>query len=340
MNVIITDKWNTYLDQFEGSQKDVYYLEEYVKLYENDRSKALCIVCSEGGSVLLMPFIRGEIEDYYDFETQYGYGGPITNTSDKNWIDKALSGIKDYFRDNRYICGFIRFHPLIDNAAFCKDTMNVIYDRHTVAILTDKGVEDIWTTQISSKNRNMIRKAEKSGLIYKAEDNLESFPEFIDLYNATMKRIGADEFYYFDDDYYKEFKNGLIDNSFLATVRLDGKLICSAIIMYDGDFGHYHLEGSDHEYKSLGANNLLLWKSACRLHELGVKKFHLGGGNSTSEEDPLFKFKKAFTHNLESFAIGKEIYNKDVYDRICQKWERENSDKIASFGNRLLKYRY
>lgn len=340
MNVEITDKWNTYLDNFKDFQKDVYYLEEYVKLYENDQSKALCIVCTESDNILLMPFLRGSIEGYYDFETQYGYGGPITNTKDQDWIDKALTSAKEYFKDNKYICGFIRFHPLINNASFCKNIMNVIYDRQTVAIITEKGDDDIWNAQISSKNRNMIRKAQKSGLTYKAEEYFESFPEFIELYNATMKRIGAEDFYYFGDDYYKKFQKDLIEHSFLGTVRFEGRLICAAIFMYSGDYGHYHLEGSDHSYKSYGANNLLLYKSASYMHEIGVKKLHLGGGNSASTEDPLYKFKRAFSDNLESFSIGKEIYNHKAYDDICKRWEKENPDKADLFGNRLLKYRY
>ena len=340
MNVIITDKWNTYLELFKDFQKDVYFLEEYVKLYETDEAKAQCIVCTEDGNILLMPFLRGEIEGYYDFETQYGYGGPISNTGDQEWIDFSLSAIKDYFRDNRYICGFIRFHPLINNAFFCQNKMNVINDRNTVAIITSGSSEEIWATQISSKNRNMIRKAQKNGLVYKAEHDFESFPEFIELYNSTMKRIGADNFYFFDDEYYKRFRDSLSEHAFLGTVRHNGKLICSAIFMYQGDYGHYHLEGSNHEYKSLGANNLLLWESACHMHELGVKKLHLGGGNSSSPEDPLFKFKKAFSCNLELFAIGKEIYNQEIYDDICRRWEESNPDKISIFGNRLLKYRY
>ena len=110
--------------------------------------------------------------------------------------------------------------------------------------------------------------------------------------------------------------------------------------MYEGDYGHYHLAGSDSEYKSLGAGNLLLWESACYMHELGIKKLHLGGGNSLSTDDPLFKYKRAFSDNLESFSIGKEIYNKEVYDDICKRWEKMNPEKVSIYGNRLLKYRY
>lgn len=341
MNVVITDKWNEYLEKFNILQKDVYYLEEYVKLYENDQSKALCIVCTKGNDILLMPFLRGSVEGYFDYETQYGYGGPITNSSDQKWIDDALHNMAEYFKDNNYLCGFIRFHPLINNAVFCRNVMNVYDDRYTAAILTDKSSEDIWDSQISSKNRNMIRKAQKSGLSYKAEHEFESFDDFIALYNATMTRIGADSFYYFDKSYYEVFREKLKEHAFLGTVRLDGKLICSAIFMYDeGGYGHYHLEGSDHTYKSLGANNLLLWESACHMHELGVCKLHLGGGNSSSLDDPLFKFKKAFTDNLEQFSIGKEIYNPKAYNDICKEWERKNPDKINTFGRRLLKYRY
>ena len=340
MNVTITDKWNTYLEHFDNRQKDIYYHEEYVKLYENAHSKALCIVCTKDDKILLMPFLRGEIESYYDYETQYGYGGPIANTSDADFTDKALIQMAEGFKANNYLCGFIRFHPLLDNASLCRNVMNVIEDRYTVAIITDKSKDDIWASQISSKNRNMIRKAQKSGLEYKSEHDFESIDEFIELYNATMKRIGAQDFYFFDKEYYASFEKYLNENAFLGTVRLDGKLICAAIFMYEGCYGHYHLEGSDYEYKSLGAGNLLIWESACHMHDLGVEKLHLGGGNSSLADDPLFKYKKAFSTNLAKFCIGKEIYNTKAYDDICLRWEKENPDKVDAFGGRLLKYRY
>lgn len=349
MKCEIRDEWDELLASFPDDKQDIYFKKKYLSLYETEKNKALCAVCIDDDNVMLMPFIRGEINDYYDFETAYGYGGPVANIDDEIWCHDAFDKIHAFLGENNYVCGFTRSHPLFSNERLLKESdgvgdntgsVQLLYDRQTVAIDTSQNLEDIWQNQISSKNRNMIRKAEKNQLEYRAEYDFASYEEFIAIYKKTMERLEADDFYYFDDSYFEKMRNNLSDCSFLGTVRKDGKLICAAIFMYSKKYGHYHLEGSDWNYSSLGANNYLLWKTACEMHNLGIKEFHLGGGTSSAQDDSLFKFKKAFSKNLKSFYIGKEIFNVPVYEEICNNWEQNNAEKIPAYGNRLLKYRY
>ena len=340
MKTIITESWNSYLDKFNSEKKDIYFLEEYVKLYENESGKALCAVCSEDENILLMPFIRKEIDSFYDFETAYGYGGPISNTDDAEWINKALCCMQAFLKEERYICGFIRFHSLLENASLCEKQINTFFDRNTVAIKTNLPEAEIWADQITSKNRNMIRKAEKNELIYKAEYDFASIDEFITLYNTTMRRLKAEDFYFFNNNYYKDFVDKFQGKAFLGTVRKEGKLICAALFMYSGNYGHYHLEGSNHDYSNLAANNLLLWKTALELGKLGVKEFHLGGGYNSDTNNSLLKFKKSFSNNLKKFYIGKWIFNPNKYMELKKSWSEKYPEKVNKYGRLLLCYRY
>lgn len=340
MQFKIVDQWNSFLDKIPENKKDIYYTEEYTKLYENKEDVALCIVSEEGNDVILMPFIRREIRDKYDFETAYGYGGPITNSDSWEWIEKSLQEMKDCFTANGYICGFIRFHPMLDNALACKEVLNVIYDRKTVSVDMRQSIEDIWSTQISSKNRNMIRKAEKNGLSYRAEYDFANMKEFINLYNETMQRLGADDFYYFQEEYFKSFADDLKGNSFLGVVSKDEQPVGAALFMYTGEYGHYHLAGSDRKRGSLGINNYLLWKTIEELNKKGIKRFHLGGGTTSSPDDSLYKFKKAFGMQENEFYVGKWIFNKEIYDDVCDEWMSNYPDLKERYGHLLLKYRY
>lgn len=340
MEVLITEKWNKYLEKFKENQKDIYFSEEYVKLYESDHGKARCAVCQENNKIILMPYIRKEIDGYFDFETAYGYGGPISNTDNQEWIDKALLEMEKLFERERYVCGFIRFHSLLNNVEICKNYMQVLFDRNTVAINTEESEKEIWLKQITSKNRNMIRKAEKNGLEYKAEFDFASLAKFIELYNATMTRLEAEDFYFFDDKYYQTFIDKFKGKAFLGTVKKDGELVCAALFMFSKNFGHYHLEGSNHDYSKLAANNLLLWKTACEFHKLGIKEFHLGGGYNSNPENTLLKFKKSFSSNIKDFYIGKWIFNQRKYDELKNTWMEKNPNKVDKFGKFLLCYRY
>lgn len=340
VRTFITDKWNQFLENFRDYQNDVYYLEEYVKLYEFKDGKALCAVCEDNENILLLPFISKEIDGYYDFETAYGYGGPIANTADESWINEAIEELKELFLRERYVCGFIRFHPLLNNAKICKNHFSVLLDRNTVAINTEEEPNDIWVKQITSKNRNMIRKAERNGLIYSAEYDFKSMSEFVKLYNATMERLNAEEFYYFDDKYYQSFIENFKGRAFLGTIRKEDELICAAIFMYSNEYGHYHLEGSNHAFSNMAANNLLLWKTAEEFHKLGIKEFHLGGGYNSAPDNSLLKFKKSFSNNMKDFYIGKWIFNEEKYAELKKRWSKDNPDKVEEYGRLLLCYRY
>lgn len=345
MQCELLEEWDYLLEYFPDDKKDIYFTKKYIGLYEDETNRALCVLCKDEDRIMLMPFLRGAINGFYDFESAYGYGGPISNTDNLEWNHKAFNCIYDFLKDNHFLCGFTRFHPLLNNERLVSEgleerSIRVLYDRQTIAIDTSKSIDEIWSKQINSKNRNMIRKAEKNGLEYRAEYDFESYDGFIELYNMTMQRLSADKFYFFNREYYSKLKEALLGKAFLGTIKKDGKLICAAIFMYSKLYGHYHLGGSDRNYSSLGANNLLLWKVACEMHNLGIKEFHLGGGTGSSPDDSLLKFKKAFSSNEKRFHIGKEVFWLSDYSKISDGWEKDNPEKIAIYGNRMLKYRY
>ncbi len=340
MYIDILDSWNEELKYFSENQKDIYFSEEYVRLAANNNQVPLCGICKENKNIMLLPFLRSEFNGYFDFETPYGYGGPISNCDDKDWNEKALISIINFFANQNYLAGFVRFHPLLKNADLCRTIFTVIDDRKTIAIDTSVSEEEIWQNQIHSKNRNMIRKAEKNGLSFIRDNEFKYIEDFKRLYNSTMQRLDADDFYFFDEDYYKNFIEIFKGKGFLGCISKDSEIIGAALFMYENDYGHYHLAGSNREYSSLGTNNLLLWKVACEMHKEGIKEFHLGGGTDSDEENSLFKFKRTFSPNIKQFSIGKMIFNKYAYDSVCKTWIENNPEKAEKYKHHLLKYRY
>lgn len=344
MKVEISRHWDNLLAIFPPSLKDIYFAEEYVKLYETEAEKAECFVCQEGDKIMLFPFLSRTFEfqgkQYNDFETAYGYGGPICNCDDGTFLTKALSAFKDFCKHRNYVAGFVRFHPLLQNQAGFEAIGRVLAERKTVAINLDQPVEEVWKNEIHSKNRNMIRKAEKAGCRFIVDNEYKYLRTFIQLYDATMDKLSADGFYYFDDDYYDNLVKG-IPNSFLGCVEdAEGKIISAAIFMQSGPYGHYHLSGSDKSQLVLSPNNYMLWKAAAELQRRGVKRFHLGGGTDSNEENSLFQFKKRFSKDTCQFYIGKMVFDEEVYGVICKDWELKNPDKAERYKYHLLKYKY
>lgn len=344
MEEFITDKWDDLLAFFPADSKDIYFDESYIKLYENDSNRGFCYVYRENEAILLFPFLRRSFDFgqnvYYDFETAYGYGGPITNTCYPAFIQRALTSLKCFFAQEGYVAGFIRFHPLLNNQSlFQEDDHSILRDRQTVAMNLEMGEEDIWMKEIHTKNRNVIKKGMKNGLSFVVDKKYEYLDEFIKLYNSTMQKLSADDFYFFTDDYYKNLIRSL-KNNFLGVVLYEGKVISGAMFFYSENYGHYHLSGSDINYLSLCPNNYMLYEAALELKKRGVRKFHLGGGTTANANDSLFGFKKHFSKNYYWFSIGKLIFNKSVYDCLCQNWEKKYPERQSKYKCFLLKYKY
>lgn len=344
MEVELTNAWKEILSLFPSERKDVYFTEEYVKLYENETEKAECFVCRDGEKVMLFPFLKREFifrgKACKDFATAYGYGGPVCNCEDKDFLIQSLAAFRQYCNENGYVAGFVRFHPLMNNQEGFENIGRVLSERKTVAIDLKESMEDVWKNEIHSKNRNMIRKAEKSGCTFLVDDDFNHLPEFISLYDQTMNKLSASSFYYFSNTYYDRFKCGIHDSFLGCVANPEGKIISAAIFMYSGALGHYHLSGSDKSQLSRSPNNLMLWGAACELQRRGVKLFHLGGGTNSDEDNPLFLFKHRFSKETRQFYLGELVFNQTIYNELCTDWEERNPDLAEQNKNILLKYKY
>ena len=133
-----------------------------------------------------------------------------------------------------------------------------------------------------------------------------------------MSRDKADEYYYYNDQFFDSIYENLSKFAKIFTVYLDDKPISSSIVLFNGTSAHYHLSGTLSEYMKYGANNLGLYKIALELCENGCKTFHLGGGYG-GDSSPLLKFKRSFNKFGElDFYIGKKLFNVEAYDEICK----------------------
>jgi hypothetical protein len=347
MNITIeeTNSWNKYLLLLNKEETDIYFTEEYVKLYESNEAEAKCFVYKVGQKVFLFPYLKRRIitkilsEQYYDLESQYGYGGPISNTDDKNFQHLAIKEFYNFCVNENIVCGFFRFHPLLKNHNIFNGLGNIYFDRKTVIIDLTLSLDEIWNSQIHQKHRNEIRKAEKSGIEFIIDRDFVNLNSFITLYNKRMSKLGAASYYFFDESYYYNIKLNLRQNSFLGIAKLNEEIISAAIFLNFGIYGHYHLSASNENYLKYYPNQFLIYNTALYFKEIGVKKFHLGGGRTTDTNDSLLKFKNRFSKSLCDFYIGKFTFNKDIYDILIKDWEEKYPSKVLEYKDYFTRYR-
>ena len=326
-------RWDETVKGF--AEYDVYYLSGYVKAFQihGDGEPQLLYYEAEGLKAIYVYMKRKTaIEGYYDSVTPYGYGGVLFEGDTS--VEKLQAFWQEYVREMReegIVDNFVRYHPVLANAIPMKQISTVIDLGKTIAFdLTSPEV--IWEN-IISKNRNMIRKAEKNGVEIKHGKGMELLRDFKRIYNATMEKDHAEEYYFFEDAFYESVCRDLEDNYEMFYAVLNGEPISMSIMLYANKQMHYHLSGSLLEYRNLAPSNLLLYQAALWGCEHGFRTFHLGGGVG-SDEDNLYKFKAAFNRKSDyQFSIGKEIFDQQKYDQlVAERASRDNDfDKDSKF---------
>lgn len=338
------EEWNKIVKSFKNH--DVYYLIDYVKafqihgdgepiliFYHDHDFKAMNVTMKRdiGRSPNLVNQIP--VDTYYDFTTPYGYGGfQVEGTQTKENIETLNRIYYEYCLKHSIVCEFVRFHPVLENAKLLTEMYEVIELGKT--ILMDLSDQELIWKNITSKNRNVIRKAQKSGVKIYWGRNRELFKDFIQIYNQTMDKDQAEDYYYFKVDFYESILNDLKDNSLIFYAQLEDEIIAMSIVMFCNQQMQYHLSASKQAYLKYAPTNLLLYEVACWGAENGFKTLHLGGGLGC-KEDNLYKFKSAFNRHSEAeFSIGKKVFDKEAYMEfveMSQKSEDKEDDYFPKY---------
>ena len=317
--------------------KDIYFDENYGKLYEKkEKGNTVIFECNTEDGNITNQFIKRAIpeeiegQQYYDIVTPYGYGGPIINNckGDKQQLLKDYEErFEKYCRENNIVSEFVRFHPVVKNYEDFNDIYNATYLRKTLVTKLDE--EDIIEKQFGKSCRKNIRQAINKGITFKITESPESIGTFKEIYYSTMDRNDATEYYYFDDEYFDNILKFYKQNTILVEAIYEEKTIAAGLYFICNDTIHIHLSGTLTEYLFLSPAYILRYAVTLWGIEKGYKLIHHGGGRSNDAEDTLYLFKKNFAKLYDAdFYIGKKIWNKNIYDKLC---ERKNVDKNTEF---------
>lgn len=332
-DVTQSEQWDTIVRSF--ADWDVYYLNGYVKAFQiHGDGDPYLLYYQDNGLRAIYVYMRREtaLPGVYDSVTPYGYGGVLfeEDCSEQNrrafWAEYVAK-----MREEHIVAAFVRYHPVLRNAALMKDVSDVIDLGRTIAM--DLSSPDVIWGRIVSKNRNMIRKAEKNGIFFYHGKGMELMDQFMELYNATMIKDNADAYYFFKRPFYESIDRDLNEHYEIFYAMYEGRPIAMSIMIFANGRLNYHLSGSDMEYRKLAPSNSLLYKAALWGCEQGYKTFHLGGGVG-SGYDGVYRFKAAFNRNSDyQFSIGKQVFDREKYDELVRMRKESDPeyDETSSF---------
>jgi len=344
---IDSQKWRSSLKPFQ--HVDVCYLPEYHVAYcrRIKGSKPILWCFDDGKDFFCYPFLKTPIvfqklngsreeTNYFDISSVYGYSGPLSTTVDDNFLIKAWSAFDVFALNNKIIAEFTRFSLYADNSIFAHKDTKVEFNRLSAVSYLTKSI-DLLFTNLGKKTRNMIRKAQK--LNFKVEElELKNYlNEFRVLYDQTMLRNKANEFFLYDKQYYMDLLKLPNDELRLFCVFDNNKMVAAAIALVHKKCALYHLGASLNEFSKYGLGNLVMFEMSKALIKSGVEFLTIGGGRSRLKNDDLFRFKKNNATHIANYYIGKRIINTLAYKDIINIWESLYNKKVES--NKLLFYR-
>jgi hypothetical protein len=309
----------------EKNIPDIYFDKHYGDLFvglEGIKSDYIDFQ-NEHGRIIHQVMVR-EIEEkidgltYYDWVTPYGFGGPliVEITGDKEQLLRDFNTyLKDYTNENNIVSEFVKFHPIVKNADDFTDIYDVSRLKTTIStLLGDNAVQ----TQFHRNAKSNWKRAKKNGVTVEIEYHPENIDTFIEIYEASMERLHASDFYYFTRDFFDKLLENFRDHLVVTIEYMDGRAIGASLNFLWGEICELFLAGTSEVYKNVSPTSLAIYELFQELEQDGYKFVHFGGGLTNSEDDSLLAFKKRYTRGGEhDYMIGKKVWNEDVYAKLC-----------------------
>lgn len=311
---------------------DVYHRAAYVLATGDvEKSEAFGVVISCNDQQYLLPMLLRPIpgpdgQFWLDASTPYGYGGVITlgSSATPPVGSDLFHQLREWCCDRNLVACVLRSHPLLQQdwlfAANELDFASVTRRGQTTSVpLRHWDDARQCPPQMSKGRRSDLSLARRNLRVTWNEpsregDSLEHFRTFRGLYEATMQRVDATEFFHFPWSYYERLSTLGLDIG-VAIAWHGQRAVGGAIFMAGPSFAHYHLSASDdtgHVYK---ASTLLVVEGAKWARQRGCGRLHLGGGMLAN--DSLMRFKQSFGGEPHKFAHIMIIGDRKRYHSMC-----------------------
>lgn len=319
---------------------DIYFDKRYIELYTGNK-KLDFFYYEENSDFFVFPYIKKNLpfySKYYDIESVYGYSGILSNSKNKNFLERAWKNFEIDAKYKNIVCGFVRFNPFFENHKLIKNiNFKVLKEKKIIFIDLQKKIEEI-VKDFSSDNKNKINKIKKFNITVSDHYSEEDLNEFKLFYNNRMKEVKAKEMYFFKEDYFKKFL--LLKNFFtLFKVKYENINIGMSLVIHYNKIAHYHLSACDKNYFKYAPNNILRYFAIKFFKEKKYNILNFGGGVTSEDDDTLLAFKSRFSKQYKYFYIGKFIFNQEIYNNETKNWETKNINKKDNYKNYLQKYR-
>lgn len=342
-------RWQKLIAALPCDQRDLHFLPEYGKIYEKTYGQQPFLALYEDGEkFLLQPYVKRQLNNlaflkeqgitdpYFDISNPYGYGGPISNCPETNLYQEFDRKFRAYCEDEHIASEFTSLHPLLGNHKLFMGSgkPTPVMQKEVVYVDLSTTEDDIWRG-INRGHRSSINKARREGVkIQKVTPDAANLAIFNDLYYHTMRRNEAAQRWFFPENYFRNCLDLLGEERvslFIAFVKEEPA--SAYFLIHDFEIVYYHFGGSYEHFFGQRPNNLLMYEVALWAKRNGFLYYYLGGGVSSSPNDPLFMFKSGFSDCRSNLYTYARVHHQRTYDELCtlkNKYERSIKQDVTN----------
>jgi len=305
MNSIRLDAWNELVNSCDDSK--IYHLYQWSALLEKVHGHKLIYLQDDNG-VFPLAYIKSLIFGNRLISLPFAdYGGPCTQGEKiaKRLMVECQEVAQELDVDFIEVrCPDSRYFETFKEQGFVRR------DEYLTFILPlDRKIEELWKG-IGDKNRNMVRKAEKSGVQVVEAKSKADLENFYRLYLKTMKRLGSppQPFKFFErmwDLFHPQ-------NLMIPLAKYEEIYIAGGLFLLHNGIIHHAYSCSLEEYLRLAPNDLIQWHIIEWGNEHGFS--YLDFGRSRENAGNVL-FKRRWGGDLVKMPYFYKFYKKELYER-------------------------
>lgn len=315
--------WDSVVEGLPPNRRDIHFTSAYGRVQERLGGQALLALMTFEAGVIAQVFIKRPVPsdldngtDLYDLCSPYGYGGPMSSIQDQTTSMMASVGFRARLRSwaasNRIVSEFSYLHPLMFELPVSMLVGENLQRVRSVAVIL---LTDLSEKTVSRRVRRGLKRA-RDGSYRVVEVSKEPIEHdtFSRLYRQSMDRMKASSHWHFSDKYFDAHYSELGARLFMTSDIVAERPV-ARILMVIGGYGtaYAHFLGSDGQCRDAGLDELLYFDVAQKLAAEGYMRFHLGGGLSSDDNDPLLAFKRGFGGMTIDLQCCRRIFDADGY---------------------------
>jgi GNAT acetyltransferase-like protein len=329
IHVLRTDdpRWDDWLDR---TNDDIYHRSGYHRFHERTAAaSARLVVIEQGAQALMWPYLERQVSQVpelsdvsaIDLDSVHGYPGPLyigTRPTDA-FLAMAWRALEAHWREQGVVSVFTRFHPLLGNAELAlrfpgsaADGVRLLGETVSMDLRLN---EEEALREYKRKLRRTITVGRRAGMTTRLDPGWRDLEAFSAIYQATMRRNGADSRYSFSIDDFRQLRTELGSELHLFVTELDGQPVSATLVTEHRGIVQSHIGGSADGTRPLSPEAFELDEIRRWASQRGNSVLHLGGGRGAAS-DSLFFFKSRFSGRRHPFHTGSWVIDRDAYREL------------------------